>query len=228
MKFDLKFERYGMGLAKGMALTIKHLLRHPITTQYPEQRLVPSRRTRGNELVWDSAKCLVCTACAKTCPQGAIKMVTSPDPTGTKSVMTVIEVDTGYCISCGLCVESCPYSALHMGYSYERSKYRREELVQKNEQLYVSELRPASAYMRPDNDAKLPAQTLLVDRPMSVFERPKKKAAAPPSEPPAGAASQEAQAAPPAAPATAEAPKVPPKAAAPPSEGQNKKEEAKG
>jgi NADH-quinone oxidoreductase subunit I len=107
-------------------------------------------------------------------------MVTSPDPTGTKSVMTKIEIDFGYCISCGLCVESCPYNALHMGYSYERSKYRRGELVQGNEKLYVSEARPASSFYRPDFDAKLPEQTLLVDRPMSVFERAKKKVAAKP------------------------------------------------
>jgi NADH-quinone oxidoreductase chain I len=193
LKFDLKFERYGSGLAKGMAITIKHLLRHPITTQYPEQRLIPSKRTRGNELIWDSTKCMACTVCAKTCPQGAIRMVTSPDPTGAKSVMTRIEIDFGYCISCGLCVESCPYNALHMGYSYERAKYRRGELVQSNEQLYVSETRPASSFMRPDKDAGLPDQTLLVDRPMSVFERSRKKevpkTVPPPSkegEPPAG------------------------------------------
>jgi formate hydrogenlyase subunit 6/NADH:ubiquinone oxidoreductase subunit I len=203
-----------------MAITIKHLLRHPITTQYPEQRLVPSKRTRGNELIWDSAKCLVCTACAKTCPQGAIKMVTSPDPTGSKSVMTKIEIDFGYCISCGLCVESCPYNALHMGYSYERSKYRRQELVQGNEQLYVSEARPASAFMRPDNDAKLPAQTLLVDRPMSVFARAKKKVAAKPEIEPAQAET---------AAATESAPKAEaPKAEVPPKiENTSKKEEPK-
>jgi formate hydrogenlyase subunit 6/NADH:ubiquinone oxidoreductase subunit I len=221
LKFNLKFERYGAGLAKGMAVTIKHLMRRPITTEYPEQRLVPSKRTRGNELIWDSAKCLVCTACAKTCPQGAIRMVTSPDPTGTKSVMTKIEIDFGYCISCGLCVESCPYNALHMGYSYERSKYRRGELVHANEQLYVSEARPASAFLRPDNDAKLPAQTLLVEKPMSVFERAKKKEAAKPEIP---AAPPE-----PPAPAPADAPKpegvkaeTPPKIENPP-----KKEEPK-
>ena len=70
-------ERYGKGIAKGMAVTIKHMLRHPVTTQYPEQRLTISRRTRGNELIWQREQCSGCSTCAKTCPQGVIKIETS-------------------------------------------------------------------------------------------------------------------------------------------------------
>ena len=44
-------------------------------------------------------------------------------------------MDTGYCIQCGLCVEACPYDALFMGFSYERAKYRRNELVQADDAL---------------------------------------------------------------------------------------------
>jgi formate hydrogenlyase subunit 6/NADH:ubiquinone oxidoreductase subunit I len=160
----LKFERYGLGMAKGMAITFKHLFRHPITTQYPEQRLIPSRRTRGNELVWDNIKCTGCTTCARSCPQGAIHITTSVDPKNNKYDVAKIRVDTGYCISCGLCVESCPYDALRMGYSYERAKYRRGELVQVNEMLLKSTERPVSAFMHPEIEAELPEQTMLVDK----------------------------------------------------------------
>ena len=161
----MKFERFGAGLARGMIVTFKHLFRHPITTQYPEQRLVPSRRTRGNELVWNNIKCVVCTTCAKTCPQGAIHMDTAPDPSNpNKLVMVKIEVDTGYCISCGMCVESCPYNALHMGSAYEKAQYRRKDLIQSNEGLLASEKRRASAFMHPDMEQDLPEQTLLIDR----------------------------------------------------------------
>jgi NAD(P)H-quinone oxidoreductase subunit I len=48
----LKFERYGIGIIKGMVVTIRHMLRHPTVNQYPEQRLNVSRRIRGNELIW--------------------------------------------------------------------------------------------------------------------------------------------------------------------------------
>jgi len=74
---NMKLENYGKGIAKGMAVTIKHMFRHPITTQYPEQRLTVSRRTRGNELIWEREQCSGCTTCAKTCPQGVIRIETS-------------------------------------------------------------------------------------------------------------------------------------------------------
>jgi len=161
----LKFERFGAGLAKGLIITFKHLFRHPITTQYPEQRLVPSRRTRGNELVWNNLKCTVCGTCGKTCPQGAIHMDSEVDPANPgKRIITNFEVDTGYCISCGLCVESCPYNALHMGYAYEKAQYRRQDLIQSNEGLLASATRKASAFMHPDMEKDLPEQTLLIDR----------------------------------------------------------------
>jgi formate hydrogenlyase subunit 6/NADH:ubiquinone oxidoreductase subunit I len=120
-------------------------------------------------LVWNDVKCVVCTTCAKSCPQGAIRMVTSADPANpNKPVMTTIEVDTGYCISCGICVESCPYNALHMGYAYEGAKYRRSQLVQANEGLLANDERKASAFMHPDMEAGLPEQSLLVDKKTSL------------------------------------------------------------
>ncbi len=160
----MKFERYGKGLVKGLAVTIKYLLRHPITTQYPEQRLTTSRRIRGNELVWDNIKCTGCATCAKSCPQGVIHIVTAVEPKGNRYNVERIEVDTGYCIFCGICVEACPFDALYMGYSYERAKYRRGELVQSNEKLLASVERPASGYRHPGIAAALPQQTLLLER----------------------------------------------------------------
>jgi NAD(P)H-quinone oxidoreductase subunit I len=160
----LKFERYGKGIAKGLRVTFKHLFRRPVTVQYPEQRLNMSRRIRGNELIWDKTKCTGCATCAKTCPQGAIHVETSADPVENKYVVEKFEVDTGYCISCGLCVEACPYEALYMGYAYERAKYRREDVVQVNEQLLPSAERLRSGYMYPEIAAQLPRQTLLLER----------------------------------------------------------------
>ena len=161
---ELKFERYGIGIAKGLRVTIKHLLRHPVTVQYPEQRLNPSRRIRGNELIWDNIKCTGCATCAKSCPQGAIRIITSVNLAENKYVVEEIEVDTGYCIFCGLCVEACPYGAIYVGYAYERAKYRRGELVQADERLLASAARRPSGYMHPEIAAKLPRQTLLVER----------------------------------------------------------------
>jgi len=160
----LKFERYGLGIAKGLSVTIRHLLRRPVTTQYPEQRLNPSRRTRGNELIWDKDKCTGCATCAKTCPQGVINIVTSVGAEENKYKVETYQVDTGYCIFCGLCVEACPYDALFMGYAYERARYRRHELVQDKETMMETPDKKVSGYFHPERAAKLPRQTLLVER----------------------------------------------------------------
>lgn len=159
----MKFERYGKGIAKGLTVTIKHLFRHPVTVQYPEQRLNVSRRIRGNELIWDKERCTGCATCAKSCPQGAIEIVTSKGEEN-NYIVDKFEVDTGYCIFCGLCVESCPYEALFMGYAYERARYRRQELVLAKEALLVSDERQPSGYMHPEIAAQLPKQTLLLEK----------------------------------------------------------------
>ena len=156
----MKFERYGLGIAKGMSVTIKHMFRHPTVSQYPEQRLHTSRRIRGNELVWSQEKCTGCCTCAKACPQGVIEIVTS-----TNLVDNKYQVDTGYCIQCGLCVEACPYEALFMGYAYERAKYRRGELVQSKEDMMLeSGKKQRSGYFYPEIAAQLPKQTLLLEK----------------------------------------------------------------
>ncbi|MGD0794369.1 MAG: NADH-quinone oxidoreductase subunit I [Dehalococcoidales bacterium] len=168
----MKFERFGAGIIKGMTVTIRHLLRHPTVNQYPEQRLNVSRRIRGNELVWSRARCTGCATCAKACPQGAIELVTAANPANNKYEVETYRVDTGYCIQCGLCVEACPFDALFMGYSYERAKYKRGEVIQTNDELLESAERPASGYYHPEIAEKLPAQTLLVER---ITEKRQKK-----------------------------------------------------
>lgn len=161
----MKFERFGLGILKGMSVTIKHMWRHPTVTQYPEQKLNVSRRLRGNELVWDKDKCTGCGTCAKSCPQGAIEIITSPDIEENRYEVEQYRVDTGYCIQCGLCVESCPYQALFMSYAYELAKYRRGELIQEKEDMMLgNEGKQPSGYFYPEIAKELPVQTLLLEK----------------------------------------------------------------
>ncbi len=152
----------GQGIFKGLALTLKHFLSRPIiTVQYPEQRLVNSRRLRGCDLVWDPERCTACCTCAKSCPQGNIRIETRLRPDNTREPI-VFEIDHGRTMFCGLCVESCPFDAIHMGKAYERSTYTRESLVLSKEKITISAERQASGYFRPQFEAQLPPQSLLV------------------------------------------------------------------
>lgn len=160
----MKFEHYGLGIAKGLTVVIRHLFRHPTVSQYPEQRLNISRRTRGNELIWSREKCTGCGTCAKACPQGVIEIVTSTESVENKYAVEKYEADTGYCIQCGLCVEACPFDALYMSYAFECAKYRRGELVQGIEIMLETPERQVSGYFHPSRAAKLPRQTLLLEK----------------------------------------------------------------
>jgi hypothetical protein len=49
-----------------------------------------------------------------------------------------------------------------MGTAYERAKYRRNDLIEANDQLLASTERRASAFMHPELEKDLPEQTLLI------------------------------------------------------------------
>lgn len=156
----MRFRRYGLGIAKGLALTLEHLFRPNITTQYPDKKLQPSRRIRGQQFVWRSDLCTACGTCAKSCPHGIIHIETSKNGDN-RYVMDRIEFDTGRCMFCGLCVEACPYDALYMGQSYEEARYSRNLLWADKETLMSPDSRP-SAYGHPELESQIPRQTLLV------------------------------------------------------------------
>lgn len=159
----MKLKNYGDGIAKGMANTMKNALRNPITTQYPEQKLNVSRRTRGNTLVWDKSKCISCSMCARACPVNCITMVTSRDE-NKKLQMDKMDYDSGVCIYCGLCVEACPQTCLYMSAEYEKARYSVKDLKFTKEDILMTEKSKPSGYYSPENAAKLPVQTLLIDR----------------------------------------------------------------
>ena len=148
---------YGLGIAKGLTVTLINLFKKPFTIQYPEEAVPQAPRFRGEEFVWYEERCTGCASCAKFCPLGIIKIVTHPGgidmQEGESYAIDVFDIDIGRCMFCGLCVEACPYDALFMGSGFERGTYRREDLIITVEELRKADKRP-STWLRPQLESK--------------------------------------------------------------------------
>src|SRR6266852_3753302 len=114
---------YGLGVAKGMLTTISHLVKPPITIQYPEERLDMPIWTRGRpRLIYEvdtgELRCTACGACALACPVDVIKIEQHPSPIKGK-ILDRFDIDMAGCIECALCVEACPFRAITMAPDFE-------------------------------------------------------------------------------------------------------------
>ena len=149
---------YGIGIAKGLLVTLRNLFRTPSTVQYPEERVEQHSRFRGQEFSWYEERCTGCASCAKYCPLGIIEIVTDPSQQaiqdGDKYAIEKFDIDIGRCMYCGLCVEACPYDALFMGSGFERARYTRDELFIPMEELKNATKRP-STWFRPQLELSL-------------------------------------------------------------------------
>src|SRR6266849_2227195 len=114
---------FGLGVAKGMLTTISHLMKPPVTIQYPEERLEMPIWTRGRprliyEIDTGELRCTACGACALACPVDVIKIEQHPSPIKGK-ILDRFDIDMAGCIECALCVEACPFRAITMAPDFE-------------------------------------------------------------------------------------------------------------
>ncbi|HEV7663559.1 MAG TPA: NADH-quinone oxidoreductase subunit I [Chloroflexota bacterium] len=114
---------FGLGVAKGMLTTISHLVKAPVTIQYPEERLEMPIWTRGRprliyEIDTGELRCTACGACALACPVDVIKIEQHPSPIKGK-ILDRFDIDMAGCIECALCVEACPFRAITMAPDFE-------------------------------------------------------------------------------------------------------------
>jgi NADH-quinone oxidoreductase subunit I len=113
---------WGTGFFKGMAVTMRNMLRGPITLQYPEERRVlPERARWALRHKYDengAPKCTACLICEGACPDGIIRIEQHKTEEGGKHI-DVYRYEVGACMFCGLCVEACPFDAIEMGDEYE-------------------------------------------------------------------------------------------------------------
>jgi NADH-quinone oxidoreductase subunit I len=117
---------YGLGIAKGLAVTFKHIFKPTYTVQYPEEVRPIPRNARTN-LVWFEERCTGCSTCAQACPDGCILVATSPAEGGALNIDRY-EIDFRICMYCGLCTEACPYQAIQAGGSLKDATYNFDEM----------------------------------------------------------------------------------------------------
>ncbi len=141
-----------VALAKGMWITLKHMLVRPDdTVQFPFERKVPPRRMHGRHLLnrYESGpsagleKCIGCELCAGACPADAILVwgaendKDNPVSPGERYA-AVYEINMLRCIFCGLCVEACPTDALTMTTFFEFTSNSRSSMVYSKEELLAA------------------------------------------------------------------------------------------
>jgi NADH-quinone oxidoreductase subunit I len=133
----------GIGLLKGMAVTIRHLFSHNSVIQYPDERQDLSPRTRG-VIALKEENCTVCMLCARECPDWCIyidshKETLPPKREGgrqrKRNVLDRFAIDYALCMYCGICVEVCPYDALFWSREFEYAEYDIRELTHEKERL---------------------------------------------------------------------------------------------
>ncbi len=133
----------GLGLFKGMWLTLRTLFRKPATVMYPVEKEIPLPRARG-VIALDTEACTVCMLCARDCPdwciyiEGHKEQQPPAEPGGrarTRSVLDRFDIDFGLCMFCGICVEVCPFDALFWSPEYEYSAGALTDLLHDKERL---------------------------------------------------------------------------------------------
>ena len=131
---------------KGLSITLRHLVRGPITISYPEQRREPFPRFKGRHVldrhVDGLEKCIGCELCAGACPADAILVIGAENTAEDRRspgerYAEVYEINYLRCIFCGLCVEACPTEALVMSNSYDLAGDSRESMIYTKDMLLV-------------------------------------------------------------------------------------------
>ena len=112
---------FGKGLARGLSVTLRTMLRRSVTAQYPDKEPELPVRSRG-VIALQEENCTSCMLCARECPSWCIYIdshkETIPATTEggrdrSQNVLDRFDIDFSLCMYCSICIEVCPFDALH-------------------------------------------------------------------------------------------------------------------
>jgi NADH-quinone oxidoreductase subunit I len=139
-KLSLAERLYFPGILKGLAVTMRHLLKNLVkirnlpTILYPEKKRDYSGRFRGKHILTTrddgTLKCVACYMCAEACPAECITIVAGEHPKlAYEKYPVLFEIDMLRCVFCGFCVDACPKDAIWMTRNYEMAFFNRQEAI---------------------------------------------------------------------------------------------------
>ena len=120
---------------EGMTITFSHLVRRPMTVQYPDRIAKPVQETlplryRGI-LEVDLDICTGCLACEKACPIDCITIGIQQNKQTKERLFTQFDIDIDKCMFCGLCVEPCPTGSIRHSQEFEGACYNHDDMIRR-------------------------------------------------------------------------------------------------
>jgi NADH-quinone oxidoreductase subunit I len=138
-------------MPKGFYVTLKHLVKKPVTLDYPRRKNPMTPRYRGRHYLEryedGTERCVCCGLCAAACPADAIYMEPAENEKGERYAK-VYEINLLRCIFCGFCEEACPEEAIFLGQEYEFSDDNRDAFIWTKEQMLVPHPRKDNPFKR--------------------------------------------------------------------------------
>ena len=129
-------------MAKGLSVTLRHMLSRSVTQQYPEVRPELPPRSRG-VIALVEENCTVCMLCARECPDWCIYidshkeevLVPGAARARQRNVLDRFAIDFSLCMYCGICIEACPFDALHLSPEFEYAEVDIRDLLHEKDRL---------------------------------------------------------------------------------------------